>query len=51
MTERPDSAAQSTNGGEDAQGGAARDVAHAEGGRTRGETAVDEALGSGDGES
>jgi hypothetical protein len=41
--ERPE---RENSGSEDA-----RDVAHAEGGRTKGETAVDDALGMGDGES
>ena len=33
---------------EDSGASGERDVAHAEGGRTRGETAVDDALGMGD---
>jgi hypothetical protein len=48
MTEQPEPGAQSSDSGQDTQGSDPRDVAHAEGGRTRGETTVDEALGSGD---
>lgn len=47
MTERPDTTPQPDDG-KDGQAGAARDVAHAEGGRTRGETDVDDALGTGE---
>ena len=49
MSERPDDAAKPTSQERDAQDSGERDVAHAEGGRTRGETDVDDALGSGDG--
>ena len=49
MTERPDDAAKPTSEDPDAQTGGQRDVAHAEGGRTRRETDVDDALGSGEG--
>ena len=47
MTEPPNTPPQ-PNDGEDAEAVATRDVAHAEGGRTRGETDVDDALGAGE---
>jgi hypothetical protein len=47
MTERPNTPPQPDDDGS-AEAGAARDVAHAEGGRTRGETDVDDALGAGE---
>jgi hypothetical protein len=47
MTEGPNNPPQPVEREDSAPGGA-RDVAHAEGGRTKGETAVDDALGMGD---
>ena len=46
MTEQPDTPARVGDDEQNAQPGDARPVEHAEGGRTRGETAVDDALGS-----
>jgi hypothetical protein len=46
MTEQPDTPARAGDDEQHAQPGDARPVEHAEGGRTRGETAVDDALGS-----
>jgi hypothetical protein len=46
MTEPPNTPPQPDD--EDAEAVDARDVAHAEGGRTRGETDVDDALGAGE---
>ena len=47
MTEGPNTSPEPEER-EDPGTGGQRDVAHAEGGRTRGETAVDDALGMGD---
>jgi hypothetical protein len=47
MTEQPTTPPQPGEG-EDSTAGEPRDVAHAEGGRTRGETDVDDALGRGE---
>lgn len=47
MTEQPTTPPQPDTG-EDFSAGGPRDVAHAEGGRTRGETDVDDALGAGE---
>jgi len=49
MTEGPNTPPQPEER-EDPAASSGRDVAHAEGGRTKGETAVDDALGMGDGE-
>jgi hypothetical protein len=46
MTEQPDTPARAGDDEQGAQAGADRPVQHAEGGRTHGETSVDEALGS-----